>query len=180
MAGHPIFRMPLLCPSVNFPSGHNRAVSMERTGCDPSLGSPLGVLRGQGERAGTMEASDKGLSAGVTTNYLRLTDAAIRAVTLPPECRSTISTTQSSLGWRSGCALLAAGLGSTCSPSLGRGGRNARRWVHGPSSTRRQRARPPPSPLARWSRGRSERRQARGQAATTGREGVHNPGEPNH
>jgi hypothetical protein len=30
-----------------------------------------------------MEANDKGLSAGVTTNYLRLTDAAIRAATLP-------------------------------------------------------------------------------------------------
>ena len=30
-----------------------------------------------------MEASDKGLSARVTTNYLRLTDAAIRAATLP-------------------------------------------------------------------------------------------------
>lgn len=30
-----------------------------------------------------MEVSEKGLSAGVATNYLRLTDAAIRAATLP-------------------------------------------------------------------------------------------------
>jgi Arm DNA-binding domain len=30
-----------------------------------------------------MEASDSGFPAGVTTNYLRLTDAAIRAATLP-------------------------------------------------------------------------------------------------
>jgi hypothetical protein len=30
-----------------------------------------------------MEVSDKGLSAGVTTNFMRLTDAAIRAATLP-------------------------------------------------------------------------------------------------
>ena len=31
-----------------------------------------------------MEKSEKGLRAEVTTNYLRLTDAAIRAATLPP------------------------------------------------------------------------------------------------
>ena len=31
-----------------------------------------------------MENSEKGLRAEVTTNYLRLTDAAIRAATLPP------------------------------------------------------------------------------------------------
>ena len=31
-----------------------------------------------------MEASGKGLRPEVTTNYLRLTDAAIRAATLPP------------------------------------------------------------------------------------------------
>jgi hypothetical protein len=31
-----------------------------------------------------METSEKGLRAEVTTNYLRLTDAVIRAATLPP------------------------------------------------------------------------------------------------
>ncbi len=31
-----------------------------------------------------MENSEKGLRAEVTTNYLRLTDAAIRSATLPP------------------------------------------------------------------------------------------------
>jgi hypothetical protein len=31
-----------------------------------------------------MENSEKGLRAEVTTNYRRLTDAAIRAATLPP------------------------------------------------------------------------------------------------
>ncbi len=48
----------------------------------------LGLLwtcpRAQGVRAQTMEKSEKGLRAEVTTNYLRLTDAVIRAATLPP------------------------------------------------------------------------------------------------
>ena len=48
------------------------------------LGRPSTCPTAQGERAGPMEASGKGLRPEVTTNYLRLTDAVIRAATLPP------------------------------------------------------------------------------------------------
>ena len=71
-------------PFVNFPVGHNRAGNVEGTVCDPFLGSPSTCPRARGVRAQTMENSEKGLRAEVTTNYLRLTDAAIRAATLPP------------------------------------------------------------------------------------------------
>src|SRR5258705_9197937 len=71
-------------PFVNFPVGHNRTGNVEGTVCDPFLGSPSTYPRAQEARAQTMENSEKGLRAEVTTSYLRLTDAAIRAATLPP------------------------------------------------------------------------------------------------
>jgi hypothetical protein len=71
-------------PFVNFPVGHNRAGNVEGTVCDPFLGSPLDVSQGTRSKGTTMETSEKGLRAEVTTNYLRLTDAVIRAATLPP------------------------------------------------------------------------------------------------
>src|ERR1700674_1379823 len=70
-------------PFVNFPVGHNRAGNVEGMVCDPFLGSHLEPSQGTKRRAQTMEKSEKDLRAEVTTNYLRLTDAAIRSATLP-------------------------------------------------------------------------------------------------
>jgi hypothetical protein len=48
------------------------------------LGSHLDSSQGTKRGAQTMEKSEKDLRAEVTTNYLRLTDAAIRSATLSP------------------------------------------------------------------------------------------------
>ena len=69
--------MPPLCPSAYFPAGHNGNGTWREL-------VEIRFLGGAGsKRAGTMEASDTGHGAGVTANYLRLTDTAIRAATLP-------------------------------------------------------------------------------------------------
>jgi hypothetical protein len=69
--------MPPLCPSAYFPAGHKRDGTWREL-------VEIRFLGGAGsKRAGTMKASDKGISAGAATNYFRLTDAAIRLATLP-------------------------------------------------------------------------------------------------
>src|SRR5258705_5149364 len=140
-------------PLVSFPVGHNRAGNVEGTVCDPFIGSPSTCPRAQEVRAQTMENSEKGLRAEVATNYLRLTDATIRAATLPPgKSQYYLHDTE-----QPGLAIRMRATGgrtwSSCSPSLGREAPNARRWAHGPSSMRRPRARQLPSPPARWSLG---------------------------
>ncbi|MGY4414896.1 hypothetical protein ACVWW4_006632 [Bradyrhizobium sp. LB7.1] len=70
-------------PAVPFggiPLGHTNW-DVEAMACGPFASTRL---RAQGARAQAMEKSKESLRAEGTTNYLRLTDAAIRAATLPP------------------------------------------------------------------------------------------------
>src|SRR5258707_3004826 len=111
--------MPPLCPLYVFPQGTIELGTWREGFVIRFLGRNSTCPTAQGERAGPMEASGKGLSAEVTTSYLRLTDAAIRTATLPAGKSQHYLHDTEQPGLRSGCARLAAGHGSTCSPSPG-------------------------------------------------------------
>ena len=95
-----------------------------------------------------MENSEKGLRAEVTTNYLRLTDAAIRAATLPPGKSQFYlhDIEQPGLAIR----MRATGGRTWVFLFTKSGTRGTQRWAHGPSSMRRPRGRPLPSSPVRW------------------------------